>query len=328
MVNQSTPKCSIVIRAHNEEQHIGRLLIGIMQQTVKQVEIVVVDSGSTDATVAIASRYPVKIVNIRPEEFSFGRSLNLGIEQTTSEFVVIASAHVYPMYPDWLEQLLLPFSDPQVALVYGKQRGNEISKFSERQHLANLYPEKSSPKQETPICNNANAAIRSNLWHLQPYDEEIPALEDIAWASWALNQGYCLAYTAEAEVIHVHDETPRQVYNRYRREAMALKIIQPDEQFGFLDLIRLYLSNVASDMWHATSKRDFGRNLWQILWFRWMQFWGTYRGFAISGPLTGQLKRTFFYPRGFNRSTKDTQRTLKPIDYSRSSIGTFGNQKD
>ncbi|MCK4692385.1 MAG: glycosyltransferase family 2 protein, partial [Anaerolineales bacterium] len=144
MVNQSTPKCSIVIRAHNEEQHIGRLLIGIMQQTVKQVEIVVVDSGSTDATVAIASRYPVKIVNIRPEEFSFGRSLNLGIEQATSEFVVIASAHVYPMYPDWLEQLLLPFSDPQVALVYGKQRGNQISKFSERQHLANLYPEKSS----------------------------------------------------------------------------------------------------------------------------------------------------------------------------------------
>ena len=328
MADQSTPECSIVIRAHNEEKHIGRLLTGIMQQTVNQVETVLVDSGSTDATVAIASRYPVKIVTIRPEEFTFGRSLNLGIKQTSSEFVVFASAHVYPMYPDWLEQLLLPFGDPQVALVYGKQRGNQKTKFSEHQHLAKLYPEKSSLKQETPICNNANAAIRTDLWHQQTYDEEIPALEDIAWASWALSQGYYLAYAAEAEVIHVHDETPCQVYNRYRREAMALKIIQPDEHFGFLDLIRLYLSNVASDMWHATLKRVFIKNLWPILWFRWVQFWGTYRGFAISGPLTGQLKRTFFYPRGFNHSSKDTQRTLMPIDYSRSPIGTTRSPKD
>ncbi|MFB8794966.1 MAG: glycosyltransferase [Microcoleus sp.] len=47
-------KCSVVIRCYNEEQHIGRLLSGIMEQSVRDVEIILVDSGSTDATVGIA----------------------------------------------------------------------------------------------------------------------------------------------------------------------------------------------------------------------------------------------------------------------------------
>ena len=46
--------CSIVIRAYNEEKHIGRLLEGIRQQTLKDVEIILVNSGSTDQTVSIA----------------------------------------------------------------------------------------------------------------------------------------------------------------------------------------------------------------------------------------------------------------------------------
>lgn len=42
--------CNVIIRSYNEEQHIGRLLSGIMEQTVQDVEIVVVESGSTNTT--------------------------------------------------------------------------------------------------------------------------------------------------------------------------------------------------------------------------------------------------------------------------------------
>jgi len=68
--------CSIVIRAYNEDQHIGRLFEGIKQQTVKDVDVILVDSGSTDSTVAIAESFGARVVKIRPEEFTFGRSLN------------------------------------------------------------------------------------------------------------------------------------------------------------------------------------------------------------------------------------------------------------
>jgi len=125
------PDCSVIIRAYNEEEHIGRLLSGLLQQTVRDVEIILVDSGSADATLSIVSRFPVNIIHIKPEQFTFGRSLNYGCDAATSPFLIFASAHVFPVYPDWLGQMIKGFDDPKVALVYGKQRGNQRTRFSE-----------------------------------------------------------------------------------------------------------------------------------------------------------------------------------------------------
>ena len=309
------PTCSVVIRAFNEEDHIARLLAGIMEQTLKDVEIILVDSGSTDATLAIASRYPVRIVNIQPDEFTFGRSLNLGCEATSSDIIVIASAHVYPVYPDWLEQMVAAFRDSELALVYGRQVGNDTTRFSEHQIFSKLYPEESIPQQTNPFCNNANAAIRKARWRERRYNEDLSGLEDLEWAAWAISHGYGIAYNAEAAIIHVHNEEPHQVYNRYRREAMAMKRIYPEERFSVADLLRLFFSNVLAD-WRAASAQDVWRDVFgEVTWFRWMQFWGTYRGFREEGQLTSQLKRTFYYPDHHGSRMDLPGREVPEIDY-------------
>ncbi|SEM29763.1 Glycosyl transferase family 2 [Syntrophus gentianae] len=295
---------SIVIRCCNEEEHIGRLLSGILQQTVRNVEIIVVDSGSTDATLSIAERYPVKIIKIQPEEFSFGRALNIGCEAASGPFIVIASAHVYPVYKDWLAKLLAPFADQQVALVYGKQRGNEMTKYFEHQVFARWFPEKSNLNQEHPFCNNANSAIRKDLWEKIPYDEELTGIEDIDWAKRAMTQGCRIAYIADAEIIHVHNESPERIFNRYRREAIALKRIFPHEQFSLGDFFKMYTSNVISDGFHAWHDHAFLRSIYGILVFRLMQFLGTYRGFSQHSAVTSELKKTFYYPNGLKNSKK------------------------
>jgi rhamnosyltransferase len=287
---------SVVIRCFNEGRHLGRLLHGIMEQTVRDVEIIVVDSGSTDGTLAIARRYPTRILSIEPEDFSFGRSLNAGCRAAKSECVVIASGHVYPMYKDWLEQLLAPFADPNIALVYGKQRGADKTAFSEHQVFAKWFAEESNLNQDHPFCNNANAAIRREVWEKLPYNEELTGLEDIDWAKRALHLGFKIAYVAAAEVIHVHNETSQQTRNRYRREAIALKHIFPEEHFHFYDFLRLFSTNVFSDCVHALRDSVPKKELLAILRFRLMQFWGTYRGFAHRTPVTSRLKRTFYYP--------------------------------
>lgn len=306
--------CSIVIRAYNEEKHIGRLLEGIKHQTLQDVEVILVDSGSTDGTVTIAESYGARIVPIPSTEFTFGRSLNFGIRAATREFIVIASAHVYPVYPDWLASLLHPLEQEEVALAYGKQRGPESAKFSEQQIFHQWYPDHGKPRQETAFCNNANAAIRKSLWAKNPYDETLTGLEDLAWAKWAKEQGYAITYVAEAEIIHVHHETPRGVFNRYRREAMAFKKIYPESHFNVYDFLRLTTTNILSDLWHAARERVLWRNILSILWFRLMQFHGTRLGHHETSLITPQLRETFYYARGRKRSEKKT-REVEPIRY-------------
>jgi len=312
------PTCSIVIRAFNEEAHIGRLLEGIHHQSVKDVQIIVVDSGSTDQTVEIAHRDGAEVVHINPRDFTFGRSLNLGVSYAKADIVVIASAHVYPVYPDWLERLLEPFKDSDTAMTYGKQRGPEMSQFSENQIFTHWYPDESQLNQCHPFCNNANASIRRSIWEKQPYDENLPALEDLAWAKWALENGYKLSYVAEAEIIHVHNESPRGIFNRYRREGMAFKQIYPHEHFRLGDVARLFMTNVISDAKVAVRGKLFFHQILKIINFRWNQFWGTYQGYRQSGPLTWQLKRSFYYPRSINLKSENNHKTreVSPITYS------------
>jgi hypothetical protein len=106
------------------------------------------------------------------------------------------------------------------------------------------------------------------------------------------------------------------VFNRYRREGMALKRIRPQEHFGLTDLARLVVSHVALDLRAALRQGEFRRSWSDVLWFRWMQFWGTYRGFATAGPLTGQLKRAFYYPSRHAAPTPAVPARRQPLNYA------------
>lgn len=306
---------SIVIRAFNEEQHIGRLLYGISQQNYPDPEVILVDSGSTDRTLELASHFPVKIVHIKPEDFTFGRSLNTGVAAATGDFVVLISAHCFPIYPDWLELLTQPFNNKEVALCYGKQRGGETNHYSEHQFFRKYFPENSVLQQAHPYSHNANAAIRRELWHAHPYNESLTGLEDLAWSSWAMGSGYEIAYVAEAEVIHLHNETMPQVYNRYMREAIALKQILPNSTFPFGLFLRNWLGNSLYDLNQARRERVLVKQANSILRFRLMQYWGTYRGYHYAGKIDQSLHHSFYYPPEILDKKLPKFRDIEGIDY-------------
>ncbi|MFW5748034.1 MAG: glycosyltransferase family 2 protein [Chloroflexota bacterium] len=313
------PRISLVIRCYNEERHIGRLLAGVMAQTLAdRTEIIVVDSGSTDATLSIARRFPVQVVHISKEEFSFGRSLNQGCAQAQGDFIVIASAHVYPVYRDWLAQLITPFEHDhtgRLALVYGKQRGTITTQYSEHQVFARWFPEESNWQQRHPFCNNANATIRRELWQQFPYDETLTGLEDLDWATRVMAKGYGIAYNAAAEIIHVHNETPHQTFNRYMREGMAYKRIFPHETFRLRDFARLWTGATLSDYRHALLDGALWRSLLSIPRFRFAQYWGTYRGYQRSSERNDDLRRAFYYPNSTRPQSPLPEREALRIDY-------------
>ena len=307
---------TVVVRSFNEEEHIGRLLSGLMKQQRPPDQIVVVDSGSTDATLAIASHYPVDVEHIQPEQFSFGRSLNIGCRAATGDIIVIASAHVYPVYDSWLTELTAPFADARTALAYGRQLGNERTKYSEKRVMARWFPPASDPDQDHAFSNNANSAIRRSIWEEQPYDEELTGLEDLDWAKKVLEKGCRIAYVATAPVVHAHDETWSQLVNRYRREAIAHKRIYQEQGMSALDAARLAFANIASDYLHAARDGALLANLRSIPAFRVAQFWGTYRGFNQRGDASAALRRHFYYPHGWRRPREDEHLpNAQPINY-------------
>lgn len=302
------PVCSLVIRSFNEQKHIRKLLEGIKRQTVgSRVEVILVDSGSNDDTVAIAREYDVNIVTIRPEEFSFGKALNMGCKEASGNILLFASAHVYPLYTDWIEKMISPFKDDRVAVTYGRQVGCELSKYSEQQLFSKWFPAFSNYDQALTFCNNANCAIRKELWLQQPFDEMLTGLEDLDWASKIKAKGYKIAYEAMAPIVHVHEETPARIKNRYRREAIALKFIYPKEKFSFVSFVRLTAANVVSDSFHAIHDRKFFANFLSIVMFRYMQFWGTYLGYNKQNQLNETLRNRLYYPNGIKRPHREKE---------------------
>jgi glycosyltransferase involved in cell wall biosynthesis len=292
-------KVSVIIRCLNEARHLPKLLDSLGRQTLKPFEVVVVDSGSTDNSVDIARSKGARVVHIQPEQFSFGRSLNLGARNASGDIMIIASAHIYPVSDRWLEWLAKPFQDSAIALTYGGQHGEERSQFSEQQLFKQWFPEDSTQNQGHSFCNNANAAVRRSVWLTMPYDEEIPALEDIHWAKRAIERGFRIAYVANAAIIHVHEESYAQVYRRYRREAMGMHMIFPWERMSLRQAFSLAVNAMISDVKQARKENLLTSVVGSIVRFRAAQYWGTYRGLNHRGAVSSNLRARFYYPKNY-----------------------------
>jgi threonine dehydrogenase-like Zn-dependent dehydrogenase/glycosyltransferase involved in cell wall biosynthesis len=215
------PSVSVIIRAHDEERHLPRLLEQIRRQNGEPAEIVVVDSGSRDRTVTIAEEGADKVVHIEPERFTFGSSLNHGCRAAGGDVLAIVSAHTYPSSNNWLPNLMAPFEDPGVAMVYGRQLPFEGTRVGEARDFATTYGPHSRVLIDEPFGNNANAAVRRELWERHHFDESLTGLEDIEWARWAQREGHSVWYAANAAIVHIHEESLAEVYQRHWREGAA-----------------------------------------------------------------------------------------------------------
>jgi glycosyltransferase involved in cell wall biosynthesis len=289
---------SIVIRTLNEAYYLEDLLIMIKKQKTEgfSTEVVLVDSGSSDQTVEIAERYDCRITHITKQEFSFGRSLNLGCDFAKGEILIFISGHCVPVDELWLEKLCRPIIDGQVAYTYGRQIGDDDSNFSERRIFAKYFPKTSTIPQEGFFCNNANSAICKKAWAKFKFDEKLTGLEDMALAKELVAANHKIGYVGEASVFHHHKETWATVRRRFEREAIALKTIMPEVRLTKLDIIRYIISSVFLDWRSASRVGKLSSNYYSILRYRIAQYVGSYTGNNSHKNLTQKNKERFFYP--------------------------------
>lgn len=223
---------SIIIRAKNEARAIGKVLEGVFsQQTDRSFEVVVVDSGSTDDTIRIATDLGCRIVEIKPEEFTWGHSLNVGADNSDAEYVVNLSAHSEPVDRHWLAYLLEPFSDENVGGVYGRQvpiRG--VDPFEEIE-LEMGFPDNTVYMKYSGF-SNASCALRRDLWKRFPFDEQLISCEDGDWATRVSDAGYRVVYQPSSVVYHSHEFAVTKVYRRWYWRSYALRMLVETDHGG------------------------------------------------------------------------------------------------
>lgn len=242
---------AVVIRAKDEAAAIGRTLDLLAAQTLPH-EVVVVDSGSRDDTVAIAREKGARILEVPPSGFTFGGALNTGAAACPGAEVVVAlSAHAFPHDAGWLERLAAWFEDTSVACVFGETRDAAGSPLGGpvRQDAAML--------RAAPHWGYSNGAggFRASLWRERPFREDMPGTEDREWSLWAMESRSCVCVLDPALAVE-HDharDSLRMCFRRWEREARGYAM--------FLDLppypARAALAEWWADQgWHRSRARS------------------------------------------------------------------------
>jgi glycosyltransferase involved in cell wall biosynthesis len=174
---------SVVIPVKNGGADLRRCLEGIAAQRAgDEVEVVVVDSGSTDGSDALAESFGARVHRIAPEAFNHGGTRNLGVSLARGEKLVFTSQDAHAEGGDWLERLVAPLRDPAVAGAYGRQVAHEGAKPPERFFLDYLYGprprvQRAASEAElsmaTTLFSNVNSAIRRDVFDRFRFVDEI-----------------------------------------------------------------------------------------------------------------------------------------------------------
>ena len=216
--NPTAAEVSFVIRTYNEAEFIGRLLEVLSAQEPRTAsEVVVVDSGSTDDTVAIAQRWRVRVIQIPRAQFDYSEALNLGIRNARGQLIMNLSAHAIPCGNRWLSAMISHFSDPSVAGVYCRQAPWPDASRREVRRIRGEFGEtavvydRMPSDQRVPFTNSAGC-LRRSLWERHPF--RLPWGEDFEWATWAVANGYKIVYEPSVWVNHSHNLTSRQAARR------------------------------------------------------------------------------------------------------------------
>jgi len=311
-------RVSIIFRALNEEKWFGDALAACYSQDLDGVdlEIILVDSGSTDRTVDLAQSHDCRIVHIPKSEFTFGRSLNLGCEAALGDVLVFISAHCVPAHNNWLRNLVSPLVNGEAEYSYGKQIGHEVTRFSEHQIFAQYFPDQSKLSTVDFFANNANSALLKSVWRKHKFDENVTGLEDMVLGKEIVRNGGAISYVADAPVIHIHEESFSQVKRRYYREALTLREIMPEVHFNFGDFIRYFSAGVFHDFSKALTARQFIKQAGEIVAFRLMQYWGSYRGHNEHRKLSRAQKERYYYPKAYIAKEDPAEITPAPLTTS------------
>lgn len=224
-------KLDMIIPVYHPDETLYRLLLGIEGQTCQPEHIFLLhteakgESTNLDWAIPESLQKLVKVIPIEKSAFDHGGTRNTGIQLSDADVILLMTQDAVPFNGNILESLMKTLEqDENIAVAYGRQIPDRKSNVLERYTRTFNYPAKSVVKSKSDLpelgiktyfCSNVCAAYRRKIYQkLGGFEKHIIFNEDMVFAARAIQQGYYVAYDAEAMVCHSHDYTFRQMVKR------------------------------------------------------------------------------------------------------------------
>ncbi|ATB40561.1 hypothetical protein CYFUS_006010 [Cystobacter fuscus] len=268
-MKQDIPLVTVIIPVKNGGALLRECLSAVFsQQTDFPYEVLCVDSGSKDDSVDIIRSFPARLLQIDPATFGHGRTRNLAIEHSPTDFVALITQDAVPDNDAWLRELIAPMRDnEQVAGVFGRHKPHAGCIPSEaymlERHFAHfgadttLFQIRPGPegwahyeanKPYYRFLSDNNAALRRSVWKRIPY-RDVEFMEDQLWGADVLEAGYIKAYAPHAVVRHSHNYSPLTQARRAFDEArFHRQYFDPKHLPGFRAMLRDKLHQSKQDV--------------------------------------------------------------------------------
>jgi cellulose synthase/poly-beta-1,6-N-acetylglucosamine synthase-like glycosyltransferase len=218
---------SVVIPTYNASRYLDAQLRALFAQTVKDLDILVIDSSSSDKTLDIAKQYAVQTVIIPKEEFDHGGTRTLaGKTRSAGDILVYLTQDALPCDDRAIETLIQPLlAEQKCGAAFGRQIPyQDATPFARHLRRFNYPPEsyirtyadRAALGIRAAFCSNSFAAYRRDaLQDVGWFAENLVLAEDMHVCARMLMKDYQLRYVAEAVVHHSHNYTVTQEFKRY-----------------------------------------------------------------------------------------------------------------
>jgi len=258
---------SVVLLTKNGQRYLERVLKALLaQRTARPVELIAIDSGSTDGSVEILERFPVRLCRIPPQSFNHGATRNLGASMAQGRYLIFLSQDAEPADAHCLERLVSALDeDDEVAGAYpGFLTRPGCHPMEQRETLD--WP-RASAEIGVPVVNravgnpdylanpwpyiyfpNTFSCIRRSVWAKFPF-RSVNFAEDQEWAKRVLEAGYATRFVPEAVVLHSHSYPARVQFRRCYDHGSAMRELFGSRQFpSVLRVIPAAIRDLSLDM--------------------------------------------------------------------------------
>jgi glycosyltransferase involved in cell wall biosynthesis len=232
MINKMPPPpstaISVLIRTFNSGKTLERLLSVL--PLAEGDELVVVDSGSTDDTLAIASRHSARVIRLEGA-FNYSKSLNVGFAAARDPWVLVLSSHCIPGSPRMLEFLRqgAARAEANVAVVYGQ---TALFKPDDADGPPETIDKARWEQTWQPPGGNGLALYRRICWEQHSFAESLATAEDFEWFLWSMNRGLSVLRVPQAWALYRHPGSLRYMFHKGWIEVISsatlLKAREPD----------------------------------------------------------------------------------------------------